>query len=101
MTTEVHVALLKDTDTGETVFRVRITSNVRKGLRASNDVPVNAAHREKHIAIAAAACAEHQNEKYGDKHNPDYVAKVAVEAYKDVLKQLEHKGGDSAGTTLA
>jgi len=101
MSTEVHVALLQDTDTKERVFRVRVTSRKRVGLRASNDIPANSDRLEYRIAVAAAACAEHQNEKYGDRHNPDYVAKLAVEAYRDCLKQLEAKGGSTAASTTA
>lgn len=101
MTTEVHVALIQDTETRQRIFRVRVTSNVRKGLRASNDIPANSDRVEYRVAIAAAACAEHQNEKYGDRHNPDYIAKVAVEAYREVLQKLEKSGGSEAASTLA
>lgn len=101
MSTEVHVALLQDTDTLERVFRVRVTSKVRAGLRASNDVPATSDRLEYRVAIAAAACAEHQNEKYGDRHNPDYIAKVAVEAYREVVQKLEKNGGSQAASTLA
>lgn len=87
---EVRVALKVDEGNPERYFHVQVKSKRRKGLLSGVKIPSSEGRIELKIAAAGGSVAEDQNEKYGDKHNPDECAKLAVEAYRDVMRKIEH-----------
>lgn len=102
MSSYISVALKMRSEDLSRFFDVRVQSNIRKGIWGTVEVDAKASRLEKLIATAAAAIAEQQNEKYGDQHNPDYCAKLALEAYHDCLRKVElneaGKAGDAKST---
>lgn len=99
MSTTLSVALKQRSEDLSRFFDVRVKSNVRPLIWGTLEVDVNAARIEHTIACAAGAIAEQQNENYGDVHNPDYCAKLAVEAYHDCLRKIELKEANAKSTS--
>jgi hypothetical protein len=73
-------------------LRISLGSQIRKGIihryeididRYSNDSDIFAA-----VSVAAGALAENDNDRYGADWEPEYVAKRAHEAAKELLKDL-------------
>lgn len=98
MSTTLSVALKQRSEDLSRFFDVRVKSNIRPLIWGTIEVDVNASRIEKLIAAAAGAIAEQQNEDYGDRHNPDYCAKLAVEAYHDCLRKIELGEGSAKST---
>lgn len=98
MSTTLSVALKQRSEDLSRFFDVRVKSNIRPLIWGTIEVDVNASRIEKLIAAAAGAIAEQQNEAYGDRHNPDYCAKLAVEAYHDCLRKIELGEGSAKST---
>lgn len=82
MSTQVRVALMYDDEAPQDkYFRVTVCSKVKKNIMNHALIHVDSHHIDKAIMIGAGAAAEEQNEKYGDRHDPDECAKAALEAY--------------------
>lgn len=95
MSTTLSVSL-KQEDNGDRYWDVRVLSNRKKSIWGTLRVPCTSSHLERTIAAAAGSIAEQQNEMYRDRHNPDYCAKLAVEAYHDCLKKLASNEGNAS-----
>ena len=102
--TRVEVHLFKDDDNGtrevfEERIRVRVFSNVKKGMIMYKDVPyVDACAYSggsvRMVEDLGGYIAESMNlhPKYKDNHDPELVAQAAVKAFKEALIKAELKG---------
>ncbi len=90
---EVEVTLFKRS--GGTFFlRVSLGSQIKQGHLFRYDVDIdrytNDADLFKQVAIAAGALAEKDITQYGATWDPEYVAKQAQAAAKELLKELQN-----------
>lgn len=85
----VEIKLFQRLADGCQYARVRLRSLVRPGLISQNDVDrAGLAPFKFRVALAAAALAEHQCEKFGDKHDPDRIAYEAEDALRKAEMEL-------------
>ena len=100
---KVEVHLFKDDHNGKTVFeemiRVRLFSQKRPSVLHHMDAKFADAKAykggpEKMVEDMGGALAEAMNAhpKFKDDHDPEAVARAAVEAYKDALVRAERNG---------
>jgi len=94
---EVEVTLFKRNQYHETApdtffLRVSLGSQIKKGHLFRYDVDIdrysNDADLFKQVATAAGAIAEQDNEQYSANWEPEYVAKQAHAAAKELLAEL-------------
>jgi len=82
------------TETGQRAFRVKVSSDLRFGLKAVYDVIPSSSGLntprdvERAVAAAGGACAEYLCEKYDDDLDPSVCAKEAQLALIDLCKKL-------------
>lgn len=87
-------------DTGEYGFRVLVTSQVRSGLKAYQDIIPGRAGCElnsvrdirRAVVIGAGACAEQLCDRYGDKIEPSECARLAGPVFDACCAQIAEKG---------
>ena len=72
------VHFCKKAPDGVPAIRICLSSNQRPGLDTLNYADPDDKNLENLVAILAGQAAEHQNECYGDHHDPDAVANAAV-----------------------
>lgn len=85
---DVRITLLQRQD-GTQFFRVELFSRVKPRCISQGSVECDQKKIENKIAIMGGALAEHQIKMYGDIHDPDSCAKLAVDTYKDLMSDLD------------
>lgn len=99
MSSRIVVKLMKDTDTNRRFIRVEIVSHsllatgkLKSQIDLYPDEVGSERDFEKRIEVSAATLAEHQCQKYGDKHDPASCAKAALDAWRDLKRRFEKEG---------
>lgn len=88
----VEVAFFKERGTGRHFIRVRIMSDAKMRQHVKlwtqciifPDQYLSMREIDRAVAIAGGAVAEKQCEEYGDRHDPDWCAKAALEIWQDL-----------------
>lgn len=90
---EVKVSLVRKSENSPIKVEVALKSNIpsMSGPRWSFKVLDIDSRIERNVEIVGGALAEYQNELYRDNHNPDEVARIAKETFREVM--IEHGSG--------
>ena len=87
----VEVCLMKNK--GKTFVKVRVRSKVKTGLISQDQMEyTDVKTMEYRVQAMGGALAEYQAEQFGDSHNPDEIAKLAREAFNEMMQELEASG---------
>jgi hypothetical protein len=93
---------LKARQDGSWFWRVGVYASVRRLMGRDwceqisyRDVEGRVDNVEKEIAISAGAIAEHQGATVGSRFDPSEIARLAVETYREVVRDLERNYGAS------
>ena len=73
--------------------RFFLRSTVKPTILSMDTVHRDDADREKRIETIGGAIAEYQNETYGDSHEPSAIAKLATEAFGQLMTEIEQVSG--------
>ena len=93
---DIRVTLLQRQD-GTQFFRVELFSRVKPRCISQGSVERDQKSIENKIAIMGGALAEHQIETYGDIHDPDSCAHLAVDTYRELIADLDESKIDGLG----
>lgn len=71
-------------------FQVQVRSSVKPEIWAHNEVYVEEDLVSYRIELAAAACAEHLEEQYGDSFDIDSIIKEAASNYRVLVEAINN-----------
>jgi hypothetical protein len=89
---ELEIKLMQNTDKSR-FLRVRLSSDLKKGLVAQTDVPYQGteARTEQAVFAAGGALAEYLGRNYGEQVDFDDVAKQARETFRELIVEANQR----------
>jgi hypothetical protein len=89
---ELEIRLIQNADKSR-FLRVRLSSDIKKGLVVQTDVPYQGTERRTEQAVFAAggALAEYLGERYGENIDCDDVAKQARETFRELILEANQR----------
>ena len=88
----VALNLFRNRDTSEKYYRLELRSKMKPGRISRHEIPYTESRLEYAMEVAGGALAEHQNNIYGDDHDPDAVAAASKRALGELKKKIELEG---------
>lgn len=90
----LSVKIMQCSETEKPYLRVELRSLMKTG--AVSQYPIynltDGDHVRREVQAGSGALAEHQNELYGDHHDPEEIAKDSVEVLKRLVDHLKSEG---------
>lgn len=89
---ELEIKLMENRDRSR-FLRVRLESEVKRGVVAQTDVPYQGTEGRTAQAVLAAggALAEYLEQTHGDSFNGDDIAKQARELFKELIMEANQR----------